>query len=279
MNYCPNCGAPVGSGPPRAGVTGTTASEGTADGVTDRDVLEYRIAAAARDGWDLEHDFGDHAVMVRRSVGSVSDHVLVALVTIWFTMGFGNALYGGYKYFGDPERMVVRADQVEGATDDGTGSILLGRATAAVSWLLAGLLAAVALQFGLGPAAYVLFGLALAFVVAGASALPSVARRLENRHSVTATGRVRSVDERTVVATDRPCAACTDAVGRGIERTYREEFCVLGVPVTASEGHNYYCRECANGSIPSVRRRSSGQPASEREPDAESEPELETGSE
>lgn len=277
-NYCPNCGAPAGFGPSRAGRT--TAGDQAADEVTDRDVLEYRIATAAGDGWKLEHDFGDHAVMVRRGVGSVADHVLVALVTVWFTMGFGNVLYGGYKYVSDPERMVVRADRVEGAPDDdGSQPTLLGRATAAFSWLVAGLLAVVGLQIGLAAASYLLFALAFVFAVLGVTALPSVARRLENRHPVTANGRVRSVDERTVVAYDRSCAACADTVGRGVERTYREEFCVLGVPMTDSEGHNYYCRSCANGAGGPFHDRRSTRPATDDESSRSLGTEAERGAE
>lgn len=256
-NYCPNCGSPNGgsSGHSRPGTGATRARrtttggvrEGSSGRVTDRDVLEHRIATAARDGWKLEHDFGDHAVVVKRTFGSVDEHLVVALITIWFTGGIGNVLYGAYRYFGDVERMVLRTDYVEESGSDGEtiGSAILWRATAAVCWLAAATVAAIALQF-VGPTASLpLFALALVFAAMGVSALPSVRRRLENRHSLAANGRVRSVDEHTVVAYDRPCAACADPVGRGLERTYRKEFCVLGVPLTADEGRNYYCKRCA----------------------------------
>lgn len=282
MNYCPNCGASNGystnnsdsrfASPSESTVRPRREASGETARTTDRDVLEYRIATAAQDGWKLEHDFGDHAVMVRRTVGSLRNHLIIALVTVWFTMGFGNALYGAYCYFGDAERIVLRADHTEGdeATDETSGH-RLGRATAAVCWLTATIIAAIGLQLGTA-LGLVLFALAFTFAVMGASALPSVHRRLEARHSVTANGRVRSVDERTVVAYDRPCGACANPVGRGLERIYRKEFCVLGVPLTASEGRNYYCRECANAEVAAGTRgqqtaESSTGPAMDRSPE------------
>lgn len=220
---------------------------------TARKQLEARIARATRDGWELEHDFGDHAVMVRRTFGDTDEHLVVALLTVWWTMGLGNVLYGAYRYVEDAERTVLRAGPPENPETEAKRSHLLERATAAVCWFAGAILALIGLQasatsaLGLG-----LLALAFGFAVMGASVLPSVRGRLERRHSVTANGRVRSVDERFVVAYDRPCSVCAEPVGRGIERTYRSEFCLLGVPLTGSTGRNYYCRRCANAESPSA---------------------------
>ncbi|SDJ64561.1 zinc ribbon domain-containing protein [Natronorubrum texcoconense] len=272
-NFCPNCGLSNGRLTDRSSAESSTVRERTgprasastdsSGSVTDREHLEHRIATALQDGWELEHDFGDHAVMVKRSFGSRDEHLVVALITVWFTMGIGNALYGAYRYVGDAERMVLRTDHVENSDADreSTGSALRWRVTAAVCWLAAAIVAVVGLQVVTAAASYPLFLLAFVFAAMGVSALPSVQRRLESRHSVTANGRVRSVDERTVVAYDRPCAACADPVGRGLERIYRKEFCLLGVPLAASEGRNYYCKQCANGTRPTTPDRS-GPPSS-----------------
>ena len=293
-NYCPNCGVAnsrsTGRSSPESSTTrgrsglGISTDRDSSDGVTDREALEHRIATALQDGWKLEHDFGDHAVMVKRSFGSRDEHLVVALITVWFTMGIGNALYGAYRYVGDAERMVLRTDHVESsdADQESTGSALLWRATAAVCWLAAAIIAVIGLQVVTAAASLPLFLLAFVFAAMGVSALPSVRRRLEDRHSVTANGRIRSVDERTVVAYDRPCAACADPVGRGLERIYRKEFCLLGVPLTASEGRNYYCKRCATAEFQSpggndqqvttsssgpVADRSVESPETDREPD------------
>ncbi|AEH37357.1 zinc ribbon domain-containing protein [Halopiger xanaduensis] len=231
-----------------ARTSSTTASSADRDvDPTARKQLETRIARATRDGWELEHDFGDHAVMVRRTFGDTDEHLVVALLTVWWTMGLGNVLYGAYRYVEDAERMVLRAGPPEEPETEAKRSHLLERATAAVCWFAGAILALIGLQVsatsavGLG-----LLALAFGFAAMGASVLPSVRSRLERRHSVTTNGRARSVDERFVVAYDRPCSVCAEPVGRGIERIYRSEFCLLGVPLTGSTGRNYYCQRCAN---------------------------------
>ena len=266
MNFCPDCGAAATTEPTRSATADAAAepdrNRAPALDDTDRKRLEYRIARASREGWKLERDFGDRAVMVRRTFGSADEHLAVALVTVWFTMGIGNALWGAYRYVGDAERMVVgpdpvaddgnRASAAVGASETTDDSSRRWRAAAGGWWLLAALVALLGLELATATASPVLFALAALFASLGASALPSVRRRLEARHSVSANGRVRSIDERSVVAPERPCAACAEPIGRGLERTYRREYCVLGVPLTAEEGRNYYCRRCADGSTPAT---------------------------
>lgn len=209
--------------------------------------------------------------MVRRTFGSADEHLAVALVTVWFTMGIGNALWGAYRYFSDAERAVLRADPVaddadpaaasaSGTTDD--GSSRRWRAAAGAWWLLAALVALIGLEVATAAASLVLLALAAGFATLGTSALPSVRRRLDARRSLLTNGRVRSVDERPVVAPERPCAACGEPIGRGLERTYRRELCVLGIPLTGDEGRNYYCRRCADGGSPAT---AGGAATSERE--------------
>lgn len=270
MNYCPNCGTRIGrrgrsgsrttdrsrrgDAESRARVrrTGTesrttsrTGSRADSGSLTNGKRLETKIAKARSEGWRLEHDFGGHVVMVRRSFGDADVHLVIALATIWWTMGLANVLYGVYTYVEDAERMVLRPELTEDSAADETASEshLLARATAATCWLAGAILAAVGVQLlgsGAGVALVVLFGLL------GLGVLPSVAERLERRHSVTTTGRTRSVEERSVVSHDQPCTACAEPVGRGVERIYRSEFCLLGLPLTGTEGRNYYCRRCAN---------------------------------
>ncbi|WP_049920949.1 zinc-ribbon domain-containing protein [Halopiger djelfimassiliensis] len=262
VNYCPSCGHPNDRGdrgstsrirrrsPPRSHAT-VDGSRTAATGPNDRAALDRRIAAAVQAGWELEHDFGDHVVMVRRTVGGVNDHLLVALLTVWWTMGVGNVLYGAYRYFDDAERTVLYAAEAdETETDD--GSRQHGLWPAVGCWLAAAL-------FAIGAATNPATGLTLTLgvlsvllAVIGVGAVPPVRERLASRHAVTTNGWTRSVDERIVTAHDRPCAACADSVGRGIERIYRREFCVLGVPLSVSEGRNHYCRRCANAETAAV---------------------------
>ncbi len=259
-NYCWSCGTAAESTATdersrRRSATGPTNGTrrhtplSTRPETPDRDALERRVASAARDDWELEHDFGDHAIMVRRTFGSATDHLLVATVTVWWTMGLGNALYGAYHYVSDADRLVVRAEQAEKrsneTTDDGR-SQTLGRLAAALCWLGAAVFATGASLAATSVLALAFVGLAGILSLAGVALLPSVQQRLDRRHSVVKTGRVHSVDERAVTAPDKPCSLCADTIDRGVERTYREEQCLFGIPLSVSAGRNYYCRQCAN---------------------------------
>ncbi|AFZ71643.1 zinc ribbon domain-containing protein [Natronobacterium gregoryi] len=262
MTYCPSCGERIDRHDDRSPSNATDSAS--------RHRLESRIAAAVRDGWRLEHDFGDHAVMVRRTFGSADEHLLVALVTVWWTMGIGNVLYGTYKYVEDADRMVLRTephddDSAEQASLD---SHLLGRVTAAVCWLTAAVLAAIGVVIAASGLSPVLYALAAGFAFLGLISLPSVSDRLARRHSLLTNGRTRTVEERTVVDYDRPCTACSEPVGRGLERIYRAEISVFGFPVTGSEGRNYYCRRCANADVAKPQPASPGdRPQAEPETD------------
>ncbi|WP_148859090.1 zinc ribbon domain-containing protein [Natronococcus pandeyae] len=246
MNYCPSCGRPSADSSSSGTIDTDGSSTGT-DATRNRPALERRVAAAMADGWELEHDFGDHVVMVRRTVGGVNDHLVVAALTIWWTMGLGNALYGLYRYVGDAERMVLRADQSSDEADpSGSRWDAASRLGAAGCLATAFALVGLAVVYASAAVAPIIVALAVGLATVGLGLLPTVRRRLGRRRSVTTNGYARSVDERTVVDYNRPCAACSEPVGRGLERTYRKGFYLLGIPVTISEGHNYYCRRCAN---------------------------------
>jgi hypothetical protein len=236
MNFCPSCGRPSDdpeSADPNA-----------------RPGLDRRIAAAMRDGWELEHDFGDHVVMVDRTVGGRNEHLVVAALTIWWTMGLGNALYGLYRYVGDAERMVLRAEAASDETDPASARRETASRVAGAACLTTALaLFASAVFFSTATAAPFLAALAVGLATVGLGLLPGVRRRLGRRRSVTTNGRARSVDEQSITDYDRSCAACSEPVGRGIERVYRKGFYVLGVPLALSEGRNAYCRRCANGEL------------------------------
>lgn len=247
MNYCPSCGRPSGGETTNSSTIDTGSSGPATDPAGSRPALERRVTAAMADGWELEHDFGDHAVMVRRTVGGVNDHLVVAALTIWWTMGLGNALYGLYRYVGDAERMVLRADQASDEADaSGSRWDTASRLGAAGCLATALALAGLAVVYSTAAVAPILVALAVGLATVGLGILPTVRRRLGRRRSVTTNGYARSVDERTVVDYNRPCAACSEPVGCGLERTYRKGFYLLGIPATISEGHNYYCRQCAN---------------------------------
>lgn len=70
--------------------------------------LQRKIDDARVEGWSVQSQSSDRAVLVKRSYGSAAAHLLVALLTIWWTLGLGNVLYAAYVYFRKPQKRVVR---------------------------------------------------------------------------------------------------------------------------------------------------------------------------
>ncbi|ELY61605.1 zinc ribbon domain-containing protein [Natronolimnohabitans innermongolicus] len=72
--------------------------------------LQRRIDDLVAEGWTIEDEDRDRVVMVDREFGSVGSHVLVALLTIWWTMGIGNLLWAAYNYVSNSRRTVLWED-------------------------------------------------------------------------------------------------------------------------------------------------------------------------
>lgn len=77
---------------------------------TRHDALQRKIDDAKVEGWKVDKEQGDRAVMMKPNYGSFGGHVLIALLTVWWTAGIGNALYAAYKYFSDSDKRVLRVD-------------------------------------------------------------------------------------------------------------------------------------------------------------------------
>lgn len=69
-----------------------------------------RVTELVESGWRIESEADDRVTLVDREFGSLAAHLLIAVLTIWWTMGVGNLLYGAYKYLADSERTVVWKD-------------------------------------------------------------------------------------------------------------------------------------------------------------------------
>ncbi len=179
-------------------------------------------------------------------------HVIIALATIWWTSGLGNAAYAAYKYYADAERLIltrregpngpVVTESHEGSRSSGTAAVVAG--------LILGFL-------GLMLFLPLLFGLALIFqevaVVLAIGALllaggVAASKASGSDHSITDFGRTKDVTERVVYEPDLPCTACLSPIEAGVERRYADQFLVAGLPVkTYESGSNHYCRSCADG--------------------------------
>ena len=260
---CSNCGASrSGDGSaPAASESRTDAAERPSDaerasrsepspGESER-AFRRRVQDHLDAGWDVERDDGDRVVLVDRGIGSVGVHILLFI----FTSGIGNLLYGWWHYSKLAERRrLVRGDettvrapsrvQESGRVETATAYVLT-----ALLLLIGGWIVFFAGTTGSAPAALI----GLAFAGLGLGVAPPVRRRLDRRHGVTAFGRQKTVDHRTVrppESVEDPCVVCGESFDRGLVRRRRDETVVAGVPVrTYSVQRNHYCVECARSEV------------------------------
>ncbi|MFC4436951.1 MULTISPECIES: zinc ribbon domain-containing protein [Natrialbaceae] len=69
--------------------------------------LQREIDDLVERGWKIEDEGRNRVVMIDREFGSVASHILVAVLTIWWTMGIGNVLWGAYNYVSNSRRQVL----------------------------------------------------------------------------------------------------------------------------------------------------------------------------
>jgi len=70
--------------------------------------LQRRIDDAVADGWRIESETPERVVLVKQTVGSLWVHLVLAVLTAWWSFGLINLVYGGYKYLNDTRRRVLR---------------------------------------------------------------------------------------------------------------------------------------------------------------------------
>ncbi len=71
--------------------------------------LERQIGRETVGGYRLEAIDGERAVLKRPNYGSKLGHIVVFLLTAWFSLGVGNLLYAAYRYVNDSEYKVLDA--------------------------------------------------------------------------------------------------------------------------------------------------------------------------
>ncbi|MWG36891.1 zinc ribbon domain-containing protein [Halomarina oriensis] len=257
-NYCPQCGTqcrettpaerPETKSAPTAATSSTSATNTGESDDTDRAArtsFRRRVEAHLVDGWKMESDRGDSVLIRNPEYGSIGVHLLL----LFFTGGVGNLAYGWYCYTQRGERRILRVggDDTVGIPEDVGSSDTVG--------VSADLMGYVGGAFSLLMAAVMLSSLQLPLVILGAFfflaalwMIPATRRRWRDRHPPTTFGHTRSIDETTRFDTDNPCVVCSGSVEEGIERAYREEYVLAGIPLfTTASGANHYCRSCASG--------------------------------
>lgn len=74
--------------------------------------MQKRIEDEEIEGWELYEERADKVVLVKRKYGTLGGHALIAILTVWWTAGLGNATYAAYKYFFDADKKVIREEDV-----------------------------------------------------------------------------------------------------------------------------------------------------------------------
>ncbi len=72
--------------------------------------FRHHVDEYLADGWRIEEDGHDRVVLKRPNVGSVWVHLLLAVLTAWWTLGIVNLVYAAVKYVNDSERAVLYAE-------------------------------------------------------------------------------------------------------------------------------------------------------------------------
>lgn len=75
------------------------------------DHFRRRIEDEKVEGWKVKEDGDARVVMMKPNYGRLGAHILIALLTLWWTAGIGNAIYAAYCYFGKSDKKVVRDEQ------------------------------------------------------------------------------------------------------------------------------------------------------------------------
>ena len=72
--------------------------------------LQREIDDLVAQGWTIEEEAPDHVVMIDREFGSLVSHLLIAILTFWFSMGLGNVVWAAYNYVANSRRRVLWED-------------------------------------------------------------------------------------------------------------------------------------------------------------------------
>lgn len=70
------------------------------------EILEAKIEKAEYEGWTVSEQKTHTILLEKQSFGSLKAHVVVAILTAWWSFGIGNILYALYKYL-KPEKMIL----------------------------------------------------------------------------------------------------------------------------------------------------------------------------
>jgi len=69
--------------------------------------VRREIDEALQAGYKIEDESTERVVLVKRNYGSLGVHVIIAVLTAWWSFGVVNAVYAAYKHLSDSRRRVL----------------------------------------------------------------------------------------------------------------------------------------------------------------------------
>jgi hypothetical protein len=63
------------------------------------------------EGYNLQSKTNTQAVLVKRTYGKALWHIVILILTVWWTLGIGNLLYLLYSYFGKADVIEIKIDE------------------------------------------------------------------------------------------------------------------------------------------------------------------------
>lgn len=76
--------------------------------------LEDKIEDKKSEGYKLNSRTDRQAEFIKRNYGSALWHIVIFILTVWFTLGFGNLFYLGFNYFGRKDEVTIKIESKEG---------------------------------------------------------------------------------------------------------------------------------------------------------------------
>ena len=70
--------------------------------------FENEIEDKETEGYKVESKTDNQAVLVKRNLGTAVGHIIVFLLTVWWTFGFGNLVYLVFRYFAKADKIILK---------------------------------------------------------------------------------------------------------------------------------------------------------------------------
>ena len=72
--------------------------------------FEREVEDKQTEGYKIEGKTDQQATLVRRTYGKAVWHIVIFLLTVWFTFGLGNFAYLLFSYFARAEKVIIKTE-------------------------------------------------------------------------------------------------------------------------------------------------------------------------